>query len=64
MSQVGFERVYSEELSKKYFSKIDLALLEKLDWKPQETNKLATSLKNLSYCLLSCLKEAKSYCLC
>ena len=64
MCQVGFERVYSEDFLKKYFSKIDLALFEKLDLKPQENNKLATSLKNLSYCLLSCLKEAKSYCLC
>ena len=64
MSQVGFERVYLEEFLKKYFSKIDLALSENLDWKPQENNKLATSLKNLSFCLLSCLKEAKSYCLC
>ena len=39
MSQVGFERVYLEVFFFKYFSKIDLALSEKLDWKPQENNK-------------------------
>ena len=46
MSQVGFERVYLEECLKKYFSKIDLALFEKLDWKLKENNKLTNYLKN------------------